>query len=269
MKKVFTIEHDNKDVELAVIEPTPSELSEARKIANVAFNRALSEEAPLQLQVEKILVSRGIWDDNKVKEIEEIRDQVRSDEKVLKAGGIKRSEGKVFADRLSENRNKLRVLLSDKERLNNITAEAQMENSRFEYLVSRCVVYNKNGKKYFKDLEEYRKRADSPAALEGARLFAIINYGLDEDFEKNLPENKFLRQFGYVNEDLRYIDTDGRFVDAKGRLVNENGRYVDADGNLVDIQGNKVDENGELLIESKPFLDDDTGKPIVFEKKDK
>ena len=269
MKKVFTVKHDGKDSELAVIEPSPTQLSLARKHANVAFNKAINEDAPLQLQVEKLLVDRGIWDDKKVKEIEHIRDEVREDEKTLRTGGIKRSEGRAIAASLTENRRKLRNLLSDKERLSNITAEAQMENARFEYLVSECVVYNKNGKKYFKDLEDYRKRADTPAAFEGAKLFATINYGLDEDFEKNLPENQFLIQFGYVNEDLKYINEDGKLVDSEGRPVNKDGRYIDADGNLVDIQGNRVDEKGELMIESKPFLDDDTGKPIVFNKKDK
>jgi len=269
MKKVFTIEHDNKDVELAVIEPSPSQLSAARKHANITFNKAVNEDAPLQLQVEKLLIDRGIWDDKKVKEIENIRDLVRDYEKTLKAGGIKRSEGRAIAESLTENRRKLRNLLSDKEHLNNITAEAQMENARFEFLVSECVVYNKNGKKYFKDLEDYRSRQATPAAFEGAKLFANINYGLDEDFEKNLPENQFLIQFGYINEDLRYINTDGHLTDLQGRLVNADGKYVDKDGNLVDIRGNRVDEEGKLVIESKPFLDDDTGKPIIFDKKDK
>lgn len=268
MKKAFEVETDGKTLKLAVVEPSPAQLSEARKVANTAFTKALREDAPLTIEIEKIMIKRGIWGEEKVKEIEKIRDQVRADEKILKAGGIKRSEGREVALRISENRRKLRDLLADKESLNNMTAEAQMENARFEYLVSQCVVYNNNGKQYFKDLDDYRKRADSNAAFEGAKLFATINYGLDEDFDKNLPENKFLRQFGYINEDLRYVNEDGKLVDATGKLVDEEGRYVDEDGNLVDIQGNRVDETGELIVETQPFLDDD-GKPIVLKDKDK
>jgi hypothetical protein len=86
-------------------------------------------------------------------------------------------------------------------------------------------------------------------------------YGLDSDFEKKLPENKFLITYKLVNEDLEYVDSKGRPVDEEGRLIDENGRFINEEGKFVDKDGNLVDDKGDYVIEFKPFLDDE-GKPI-------
>lgn len=78
-------------------------------------------------------------------------------------------------------------------------------------------------------------------------------------------ENKFLRDKGFVNDDLRLINKDGDLIDIDDNLINE-------DGNLVKIvKGKKVivDEKGEVLETTKTgpavYLDEDD-KPILEKK---
>jgi hypothetical protein len=98
-----------------------------------------------------------------------------------------------------------------------------------------------------------------------AQNLANMLYGLDNDYESNLPENKFLKKYKFVDEKLRLVDKKGRLIDNEGRLIDESGRYVDENGSFVDKFGNKVDADGDYIVEQQPFLDDD-GKPIIIEE---
>ena len=133
------------------------------------------------------------------------------------------------------------------------------------YLVSACLVYNDTKQPYFASMEEYLNRSSEEVAILGAQHLANMIYNLDNDYEHNLPENKFLKKYKFVDSNLRLIDKQGRFIDVDGRLVDENGRYIDEKGNFIDKFGNLVDEEGEYIVESKPFLDDD-GNPVVVEE---
>ena len=93
---------------------------------------------------------------------------------------------------------------------------------------------------------------------------AFINISIDKDFEKKLPENKFLSKFEYVNEELSLINKEGVTVDTKGRRINDEGHYLDEDGNRVDIDGHLLDEDGSY-VPQVTYLDD-SGKPIRDKK---
>ena len=154
------------------------------------------------------------------------------------------------------------------------TAEGQADNTRFNYLMACCVVDNDTGKPIFVDedgnpsLSEYEKDASEDYLVEAAGKLAEMLYGLDDDYESKLPENKFLKQYNFVNEDLKLIDSEGRPVDREGRLIDADGRFIDEDGNFVDRNGTRIDEDGEYLVEQEPFLDED-GKAVILEEKTK
>jgi hypothetical protein len=169
---------------------------------------------------------------------------------------------------MRKTRDKVRDLISVKTSLDTHTAEGQADNARFNYLVSACTVYDSTKQRYFSSLEDYLNRSTDIVALLAAQNLANMLYGLDNDYEGGLPENKFLKQYKFVDDKLRFINKEGKLVDSEGRLIDENSRYIDADGNFIDKFGNRVDKDGEYVIESKPFLDD-SGNPIILENKDK
>ena len=259
------IEIDGKEKTFTVRSPSLVDQREAQKAYNTAFTDAIKSNSVVRAKMDDVLEDQGLWNKDKQNKYEKLQEQLLEGEKRLAKGGFSLIEAKKLALKMRNTRLEIRDLISVRTSLDNHSAEGQADNARFNYLVSACVVYKENDKPYFKDLEDYMNRMDDPVALAGASKLANIIYGLDNDFEKGLPENKFLKKYKFVNDDLRFIDKQGRTIDSEGRLVDENGRYIDEQGNFVDKDGNKVDAEGEYVVDAKPFLDDD-GNPVVLEE---
>jgi hypothetical protein len=259
----FKITKDEKDIELSVKSPSVQDQREAQKVYNRAFTDAIKAQGIVRAKMDDVLREQGLWDDNKQQELNKLQAQIMQGERKLAKGGIKLKEAREVALEMKKIRDEVRDLISVRTSLDSNTAEGQADNARFNYLVSACVVYKDNEQKhYFNNLDDYLERIEDPAALKGAQVLANMIYGLDNDYEKNLPENKFLLKYKFVNENLRFINNDGKLVDREGRLIDEAGRFINESGEYVDKDGNRVDEHGDYIVDAKPFLDDD-GKPVA------
>ena len=259
----FKITKDEKDIELSVKSPSVQDQREAQKVYNRAFTDAIKAQGIVRAKMDDVLREQGLWDDNKQQELNKLQAQIMQGERKLAKGGIKLKEAREIALEMKKTRDEVRDLISVRTSLDSNTAEGQADNARFNYLVSACVVYKDNEQKhYFNNLDDYLERIEDPAALKGAQVLANMIYGLDNDYEKNLPENKFLLKYKFVNENLRFINNDGKLVDREGRLIDEAGRFINESGEYVDKDGNRVDEHGDYIVDAKPFLDDD-GKPVA------
>jgi hypothetical protein len=259
---------DDKELELMIKSPSVQDQKEASKAYNQAFSDAIKSKAIVRAKIDEILKEQGLWDDDKQLKFDQLQAQILEKERILAKGGISLSRAKTVALEMKKLREEMRELISVKTVLDNNTAEGQADNARFNYLVSCCTVYKDSNKPYYNGLEDYLNRASDDVALKAAQTLANILYGLDNDYEANLPENKFLKQYKFVDDKLRLINNEGKLVDKDGRLIDETGRFIDKDGNYVDKYGYRVDQTGEYLIESQPFLDDN-GKPIIIEEKAK
>lgn len=264
----FKVKIQDEEKTFMVRSPSLQDQREGQKVYNQAFTDAIKSKSVVRAKMDDLLQEQGLWNDEKQKEYTKLQEELLEGEKKLAKGGFALSEAKALALKMREVRNRIRELISVRTSLDNHSAEGQADNSRFNYLVSACVVYKDGGKPYFTSLEDYMDRIDDPVALAGAQKLANMIYGLDNNFEKNLPENKFLKKYKFVNDSLRFIDKKGRTVDSEGRLVDENGRYINEAGEFVDKSGNRVDEEGDYVVDSQPFLDDD-GNPVLLEEENK
>lgn len=121
-------------------------------------------------------------------------------------------------------------------RLDAFTAENQAEQARFDCLVSLCTYMN--NERVFKNVDEYLEKAGEDWAVKCARALNKILYpDTDENWEMSLPENKFLKANGLINENGDLINKEGHLVDENMRLINDDGRLVDESGNLVNHNG--------------------------------
>ncbi len=263
------IEEKGKTVKRAfkISEATLQQQNEATKVYNRAFRDALESGALLRNKLEDYMRNQGMWNDEKQADLELMQKEILDKEKQLAKGGIRLSVAKDAALEMADKRAEIRAMLMERNSLDSSTAEGQADNARFDYLVSATLVYNDSNKPYFKDLADYRNKNTEAVSLEAARRLAQKLYGLDSNHEQNLAENKFLREFDFVDEDLRLLNKDGKLVDREGNLVNEDGRYIDEEGNLIDVDGNRVNEEGDYEFKRQPFLDDD-GKPIEEAKEE-
>lgn len=259
----FKLFVDNKEQEFLVRSPSLADQRESQKVYNQAFSDAVKSGCIVRARLDDLLKDQGLWDDQKQIKFNTLQQELLDNEKVLAKGGISLKAAKQTAVQMKDLREDLRELISVRTNLDNHTAEGQADNARFNYLISSCLVYYDNkDKKYFKDYSEYLSRASEPIAIKAAQILANMLYGLDNDYEKKLPENKFLVKYKFVDEKLRLINDKGSLVDLEGRLVDQNGRFINEEGKYVDKTGNLVDENGDYVLEFKPFTDD-SGNPIL------
>lgn len=246
---------DDQEVELAVKLPNNKVMHEAQLEFARVFAEAIARGALVKTKLEDYLRKQNIWDEAKQKEYNDLNNTVEENELSLKRGGIKLNDAKKLAIDMRIARMKLRNLLSERLALDANTAEGQAENARFNYLVSKCLVYNEDEKLFYKDVDEYNE-SHGEIPLTAARILTNLMWGYDDNYESNLPENKFLKEWNFVDDKLRLVNKQGKLVDIDGKLINEMGEYVDENGKILTDSGKVVEP------EPSPFLDDD-GNPIT------
>lgn len=263
--KTFKVKIDDKEKEMLVRTPSINQQREAQKIYNQAFTDAIKSKSVVRAKMDDLLAEQGLWDDEKQAKFTRLQTDLLDNERRLAKGGISLKEAKSIALEMRKQRDDIRALISVRTSLDNHSAEGQADNARFNYLVSVALVYNDTKEPYFRDLEDYLNRSNEEVSILAAQHLASMLYGLDNDYESTLPENKFLKKYKFVDDKLRLVDKQNRLVDSEGRLIDENGRYIDDNGNYVDKFGNKVDKDGDYVVDTQPFLDDD-GNPIILEE---
>lgn len=265
-KETFTIKRGEEEILIDVQSPNGQQSQEAKMQYCVAFAKALDKKAMTRDQLESKIKSNGIWGSEQEAEFARLNQEINKRVTFIAKGNCKLSEAKQAALEVWDLRRELNSLLAKRIEYDEMTAEGIAENAKFDYLVSVCTVYNSNGERYFKDVDDYLDKAanNEPVAVLAPYKIMNIIYGNNSDIESSLPENKFLRKWKYVDQDLRLINKDGHYIDREGKLVNKDGRYVDENDNFVDKEGNKREVNGNLSVEDAQFLDDD-GNPITVD----
>lgn len=267
MKKELKYTVDGQEKVLFVVKPTSKQLSEAQLYSSRVFAKLINDKdengkptALLRDKLSTYMRDVGLWDDEKEQELKDIQKKILENEKLLAKGGIKLSVAKNLA---LENR-KLRLeqirMLAKTTELDSFTAEGAAENARFDYLVSVCLL-DEDGDKLYSSVEDYKENGNAEHIYRAAsELASMLNTGVDTKWEENLPENKFLKKYGFIDDKLRLVNKDGHLVDVDGKLIDENGRFIAYDDNknkyFVDKDGNKVDDEGNPIVEFVEFLED-------------
>lgn len=266
-KREFSVEVDGQELKLVVVRPDGRTQDKGQLVYNAAFKENVQSGAIVRAAINDVMREQKLWNDEKQKEYDKNVKVLIEGELKLKKGGIRAKEARQIALDMRTARIVLQLLNTDRNSLDSKSAEALAENARYNFYVSACCRYADSGKAYFKDLDDYRDRpGDDAVALAAAQAFGNLYFGLDDQFEAKLPENKFLAAYKFCDDKLRLIDAQGRLIDVQGRLIDEQGRLIDDQGRLVDVDGNLLTEDGEYDVEFSPFLDDDD-KPIDLEAK--
>tara|TARA_Y100000361_G_scaffold96873_1_gene86820 strand:+ start:4063 stop:4947 length:885 start_codon:yes stop_codon:yes gene_type:complete len=266
-EKVVEVKLDNGQiVKIKVIRPTNRLNSEAQRIGATVWTQCIQDGVMTKQELQRILKEKGIWGKEQEQKEKDITSEIAELEKKLylnKKKKLKLSEAKNFAIDMRKKRNELRDHIAQRIALEGNTAEALSDNAKFDFLVANCTFYE-NGNKVYNTLESYQDSADDVLAFTAAATLAEMVYALDSDFEANLPENRFLKSAGLVNEELSLVDKEGNLIDLDGRRINNLGWYQDEEGNRVDQGGNKLSEDG-TYIPQVVYIDDETGEEVVIE----
>lgn len=288
-KIIESVDKDGNSVRIKLKTPGPQEYRDSQIEYNKAFRKALDSGALLRQKLSDYMTEQGIWNKEKQEKNDKYINEIQEKEQVLKSGGIKLSEAKQIALDLRRLRFQFREFIAERNILDQNTVEGQADNARFTELVRLCMVNPNTNQPYFQTQKDFDASGDQPWVVKASSELASIIYGLDPDYDNKLTENKFLKEFEFVNEELSLINEKGHTVDIEGRLIDDDGRFVayrTPEGELnkdpndryyVNKDGQEVikivDEDGEESWVTKdkavrkPFLDDN-GNPIITAKKE-
>ncbi len=274
------LDNEGNEVRVLVKIPGASEFKESQVVYNKAFREALDSGALLRQRLTEYMNKQGLWDEDKQKQYDKKMNEISGMEDSLKGGGIRLTEAKDIAVQLRVKRAEFRDLIAERNALDTASAEGQADNARFASLVRLCALNPDNNTRYFQNENDYDAQSTQPWVVAAAEKLGNLLYGLDPEYENNLVENKFLKEFDFVNDDLAFVNEDGHTIDSEGRLTNEEGRYV-AYKNDKDYKNREkpyyVNKDGDEVVEvdgewvkssiakRKPFLDD-SDNPIVKEE---
>jgi len=284
------VDHDGNTVKVLLKTPGPSEYRDSQIEYNRAFRKALDSGALLRQKLADYMEEQGIWNEEKQQKNDEFVEEISAKEAILQSGGIKLSEARDVALELRTLRFNFREFLSERNQLDQNSVEGQADNARFAELVRLCMLNPKTKKPYFQTQKDYDASGDQPWVVTASSDLAQMIYGLDPDYDNKLTENKFLKEFEFVNEDLRLVNSDGHLVSVDGDLIDEDGRYVayrtpEAEKEQDLEQRYFCNKSGEEVteivdddgtsnwvtldkVERKPFLDDDGNEIITAKKED-
>jgi len=100
----------------------------------------------------------------------------------------------------------------------------------------------------YNSLDDYSSKSSDAIAFAAASMLGDLLYNLDSSFEQSLPENKWLKTFNLVDDNLSLVNNDGKTVSTDGQVINEEGHYIDKDGQRVDVDGLPLDEEGNYVM---------------------
>jgi hypothetical protein len=257
---------NNKGDEVCVYlkKPGTKELTEAKLAYNKAFRKALESGAILKAKLVDYVREQGVWDDKKEAEYKRLVEEIRSGEALLSKGGVTLKVAKEASLKLKETRLEFQSLIAERNAYDANSAESVADNAQFNQLVVCCTFKPDRVSRVWNTSDEYDNDSNEQWASDAASRLANMLYGLDPDYEKNLPENKFLVTYKFANEKLELVNKDGHLIDSEGNLIDEEGyyvKYVDEKKVRVTKDGRELDENNNVKVEFSPFLDDD-GKPV-------
>lgn len=260
-------------VKVYVVRPTNNTIKNADRYRAKVWNQCILDGVLTKKELTRFLKDRNIWNEKKESEEKEIIEKLQKLERELFLGSghdnkkMKLSDGQKIAIEMRLLRLELRNLISERISFEENTAEALADNAKFDYFVSDCTFYE-NGNKVYRDIEDYNSKNTDEVAYAAATALAEMMYKIDNQFEQSLPENKWLKHFNLVNDDLSLVNKDGQLVDTEGRKINQDGFYLNDEGKLIDRDGNLINEDGTYVIQADYDIDiDDSQDEDVKTKK--
>ena len=243
---------NGEKISIYVRKPSNEDISNADMHRARIWNKCIRDEIITKKELSVLMQERGIWDKSKINKENDLGKEISELEKSLYRGrGGKRpkvSDGKKLAVEMRTLRGDLRDLIAERLALEENTAEALSDNARFDYFVSNCTFYKDSDKRVYNSIEDYNAKSSDEIAYAAAAMLGNILYNLDSDFEKNLPENKWLRTFNLADDKGNLVNQDGKRVDSIGNVINDLGHYLDEDGERIDVDGHPLDEDGHYIL---------------------
>lgn len=258
MSKDFVVTENDKEINLTVKTPSLEDIEASDRVYAAKIASLIREDKKKKLllrsELDTFLRDSGVWtktDEDKVFKLRKDIDTLLGE---LRKGGKKLTDGRTAAIAVMDKRNEIFTLMRKRQIFDDATIESVAENEKAEYFIYACTVYSETGDNYWSSFEDMKNDRASEVYRKASELTLEVVFGNDPDLEKKLPENKWLKKYGFIDENLNYTDRKtGKFVDREGKPLPN-----------IEEQAAKIVENlvGDIKEET-PFIDDDTNEPVT------
>lgn len=250
-KTFKALDREDNEIEFIFRVPNADDMSDAEMYYASRIARLVRQKGDSKLlvrsEVDEFLKEQGIWSDKDQEKVETINKRIDEGLTRLKKGGIKLSEGREIAIKITEARQELVGIMQKRQIFDNATIESLADDEKIDYLIYACTLKSEDGDRYWESFEDMKDDKASDVYRVASQQGMSVLYGVDADFEKNLPENKWLKKYNFIDDDLTFIDRKtGEFVDKQGRPISE--VQEDMLSRIESILGD--------ISEETPFIDD-------------
>lgn len=211
--RLFTSKNKaGEPVSLKFVRPNQSIVAKGELKAKEAFSKAFRGGVLVNSEVMKVLRERGIWDEEKDKEVLDIRRQILELEKTLENDtSLSNEDGEKVVLDIKQLRLKLATINSVYTTIVDNTCESLASEARNQLYAALCVADMK-GNKVFKDFEDFTGRLDEQVALDSYREAVIagleesLNVELPSDLTSHYTENKWLKTRKTAKEEEEKVE---------------------------------------------------------------
>lgn len=251
--KKITVKVNGEERVVEIHKPTPKIEAEGNMASSKVFAKLVKEKGEdgksayiLRSQLNSYLADIGIYSDDDIKDINTFGDRIKELEELLAKGGRKKSEGREAAIELRKLRYAMYTLLMRQTQFDKNTVEHFADNARMNYLVTKCICFE-GGTPIWNNVDDYEGDSDLQEMLaEPISILAGMISSYDPEFENNLPENKFLKKYGFCDDKYRLINKDGHLIDTLGNLIDEDGNQV-VKAEEPEMVGEFLDDEGDIV----------------------
>ena len=252
MKEFTIVDTNKKNIKLVIRKPNYEDIEQADKVYAVKVASLVRENSNKRLllrsQIDDFLKQAGIWTKDDDTKVRKLHSEINSLISKIAGGGMKLSEGRKICIDVMQKRREIIQTTMKRQVFDDTTIESMAEAEKIDYFIYSCTVYSDSGKNYWESFEDMKNDKLSEVYRRSYSAALELIYNVSPDFEKEFPENKWLRKYSFIDKELNYIDR-------------KTGRKVDQNGIPVDVETPEV----PAVQEELPFIDDETDLPVAIE----
>lgn len=205
--------------EIIISEPTPAQDKKAREIYITRYNELRLNKNLGYVPKAKILElmrELGEWDDSKDKQLADLRAELSNALTPLRNGGISLQDAKDLAAKAQIIRSRIGSLnmhITDFE--NQFSYESHADDAKYQYLLYTCSRYKDDDSLVFETLSDYENCANKDLINEAGKALNLMLYGDIKEMYRDITENKFLIEYGFMTTDFDIIGEENKEVGFK------------------------------------------------------
>jgi len=194
---VFTVEIDNKNVDLYFKRPSQVELFEIDLTYRKIYSEALRHGVMTESEAKKLFKSSNAWTKEDEDKISDMSLRIANAQRVLEATKHQEKSGVLsLITQITEMRNELVNHITQRTTMFSNTAEGIANEQRMHKVVELCLCQKEDNDHYFETTESYKKFVEThPDELSEIYKQAwLFEYSIPENTSESYPEIQVLRE---------------------------------------------------------------------------